>query len=166
MSEHLEGDPQKTLTPKLSFDGPVRGTRPSLVILNEIDDDSDETELNNEHHAMTSNETTNNFVSPTNLDGLTVDDLRKQEEAIQKAILEKQASERKAVIEQIVQVVNTYKIPIEELVDALGGIKIKRKGVKAQIKYQDPIPWAAWFGRGKEPSLIKDKDRSLFQVTS
>ena len=99
------------------------------------------------------------------LDGLTVEELKKQQEEIQRAILEKQKAEQQDVIRQIVEVVNTYKIPIEDLVEALGGVKVKRKGVKATLKYRDPVTGAQWSGRGKEPNWIRGQDRNKFLIS-
>jgi DNA-binding protein H-NS len=98
------------------------------------------------------------------LDDMSIEDLRRQQEEIDRKIREKTEAEKRAVIEQIVQVVNTYNIPIEEIVEALGGLKIKRKGVKAQPKYRDPATGTLWSGRGKEPAWIKGKDRKAFLI--
>lgn len=102
--------------------------------------------------------------SNNSFDDLSVEDLKKQQEEIDRKIQEKQKAEKQAVIDQIVHVVETYKIPIEELVEALGGIKVKRKGVKATPKYRDPASGAIWTGRGKEPVWIRDKDRTKFLI--
>lgn len=96
------------------------------------------------------------------LDDMTVDDLKRQQEEIERKIHEKQEAEKAAVIQQIVDIVQSYKIPIDELVTALGGFKVKRKGVKAQQKYRDPVSGATWSGRGKEPLWIRGKDRDQF----
>lgn len=101
---------------------------------------------------------------PVNLDEMSVEELRQQQEEIDRKIREKQEAEKQAVIDQIVNVVNMYRIPLDELVEALGGLKVKRKGVKAQQKYQDPITGATWSGRGKEPTWIKGKDRKAFLI--
>lgn len=98
------------------------------------------------------------------LDNITVEDLERQQAEIQRRIQEKKEAEKKAVIEQIVNVVNTYQIPLEELVDALGGLKIKRRGVKAVQKYQDPATGQTWSGRGKEPTWIRGKKRERFLI--
>lgn len=103
--------------------------------------------------------------TPSNLNELSVEELKQQEEEIQRRIREKQQAEKQAVIDQIVSVVNMYHIPIEELVDALGGLKVKRKGVKAKAKYQDPVTGTIWSGRGKEPAWIKGKDRKPFLIS-
>ena len=98
------------------------------------------------------------------LDELSVDELRKQQEEIDRKIKAKQEAEKQAIIDQIVEVTKTYGIPVEELVAALGGMKIKRKGVKAKPKYKDPATGAIWTGRGKEPAWIKGKDRTPFLI--
>lgn len=97
-------------------------------------------------------------------DEMSVEELNRQEEQIRIAKERKLIAERKAVIEQIKHVVDTYKIPIEELVEALGGMKVKRKGVKAEQKYQDPKTGATWSGRGKEPTWIRGKKRDRFLI--
>lgn len=102
--------------------------------------------------------------STGNIDDMSVEELKRRQEEIDQKIRDKQAAEKKAVIEQIVDVVHTYNIPIDELVDALGGLKIKRKGVKALQKFQDPVTGATWSGRGKEPLWIRGKDRNKFLI--
>jgi DNA-binding protein H-NS len=97
-------------------------------------------------------------------DHYTVEDLKRQQEELAQKILEKQQEEKLAVIAQIVEVVKTYNVPLEELVEALGGLKVKRKGVKAEIKYRDPVSGVTWSGRGKEPAWIKGQDRRKFQI--
>jgi len=100
-----------------------------------------------------------------NLDEMTVDELQHHQEEVNRKIREKQEAEKQAVIEQIVNVVHTYNIPIDELVEKLGGLKIKRKGVKAIQKYQDPAnPEKTWSGRGKEPLWIRGKDHAKFLI--
>lgn len=98
------------------------------------------------------------------LDQMSVDELRHQEEEIQRKIQEKQLAEKKAVINQVVAVLRQFQISTEEIVEALGGLKIKRKGVKAKPKYRDPISGAQWSGRGKEPAWIKGKNRDNFII--
>lgn len=100
----------------------------------------------------------------TNLEELSAEELAKLEADAHAALLKKQAEEKTAVIEQIVNVVRTYKITTEELVEALGGLKIKRKGVKAKIKFRDPASGATWSGRGKEPTWMRGRDREQFRV--
>jgi DNA-binding protein H-NS len=97
-------------------------------------------------------------------DDPSVEELRQQQAELEQKIRKKREAEKKAVIEQIVNVVHTYDIPIDELVDALGGLKIKRKGVKATQKYLDPVTGVTWSGRGKEPSWIRGKDRKKFLI--
>ncbi|RUX60206.1 H-NS histone family protein [Mesorhizobium sp. M7A.F.Ca.CA.002.12.1.1] len=99
-----------------------------------------------------------------NLNDLSIEDLQRQQAEIDRKIQEKREAEKQSVIEQIVQVVNTYKIPVDELVEKLGGLKIKRKGVKATPKYRDPVSGAIWTGRGKEPAWIKGKKRDPFLI--
>lgn len=99
------------------------------------------------------------------LDDMSVDELTTLEQEAARKRLEKQQAQKQAVIEQIVQVVSTYGVTTEELVEALGGLKIKRKGVKAVIKFHDPETGKTWTGRGKTPNWLKDKDMEQFRVT-
>lgn len=105
-----------------------------------------------------------NPISVEDLDRMAVEELRKQQEAIDKRLKEKLESERKTVIQQIKNVVDMYKIPIDDLVVALGGMKIKRKGVRASPKYKDPETGVTWSGRGKEPLWIRGKNRDDFLI--
>jgi len=82
--------------------------------------------------------------SQTDGQDLSVAELQRQQQEIERQIREKQEATKRSVIDQIVQVVNQYDIPIEDLVEALGGVKIKRKGVKAVPKYRDPQTGAVW----------------------
>ena len=82
----------------------------------------------------------------------------------------RQAREGEAVVAlnlteaQIKTVAETYNISLDELVEAMGGLKVKRKGVKAKPKYQDPVSGAIWSARGKEPAWIKGKNREPFLI--
>jgi DNA-binding protein H-NS len=101
---------------------------------------------------------------PSSLDNLSIDELKRHQVEIERRIREKQLAEKKAMIAQIVDIVTTYEIPVEELVDALGGLKVRRKSVIVEQKYRDPDSGATWSGRGKEPAWIKDKDRDAFLI--
>jgi DNA-binding protein H-NS len=94
----------------------------------------------------------------------TIEDLRRQQEALERQIKERELAEKREVIAQIVKVVKDYHVSVEDLVEALGGEKIRRKGVKAKIKYRDPVSGALWSGRGKEPLWIRGKDRTKFLI--
>lgn len=97
-------------------------------------------------------------------DELTVEELQEQKELLDAKIEEKRKAEKFSVMSQIKTVVETYKISAEELVDFLGGIKVKRKGVKAKVKYRDPVSGVTWSGRGKPPLWIKDQDYDKFLI--
>ena len=86
-----------------------------------------------------------------------------ERDALNAKIEEGQKAQRVDVITQIKNVVNTYKIPLNELAEALG-IKGTRKGSKAKPKYKDPASDKTWSGRGKEPLWIKGQDRSRFLI--
>ena len=94
----------------------------------------------------------------------SVEELVAERDRIDAEVKAKQNALKTSVIEQIKTVVNTYDITTEELVEALGGLKSKRKGIKAKPKYKDPATGVIWSGRGKEPAWIKGKDRDQFLI--
>ena len=94
----------------------------------------------------------------------SVEELTAERERLDAEIKEKQNAEKASVIAQIKTVVETYSITVEELVEALGGLKSKRKGIKAKPKYKDPATGVIWSGRGKEPAWIKGKNRDQFLI--
>lgn len=89
----------------------------------------------------------------------------KARDALNAKIEDGQKAQRQDVITQIKKVVETYKIPLAELGEALG-IKGTRKGSKAKPKYRNPADGKEWSGRGKEPLWIKGKDRTEFLITA
>ncbi len=89
----------------------------------------------------------------------------KARDALNAKIEDGQKAQRQDVIAQIKKVVETYKIPLAELGEALG-IKGTRKGSKAKPKYRNPADGKEWSGRGKEPLWIKGKDRASFLITA
>lgn len=93
-------------------------------------------------------------------------DIEKQiaeRDALNARIEENMKNQRVDVITQIKKVVETYKIPLPELAEALG-IKGTRKGSKAKPKYRNPADGKEWSGRGKEPLWIKGQDRTKFLI--
>ncbi|WP_080750666.1 H-NS family nucleoid-associated regulatory protein [Comamonas testosteroni] len=87
----------------------------------------------------------------------------------QRAELEQQiAAARKAELAGAVQ-------EIRKLIDAFGltesdifsATKHKRSSAGSPVapKYRDPSTGQTWTGRGKPPTWIKDKDRSLFEIS-
>ena len=96
--------------------------------------------------------------------GKSVEELTAEREKLDAEIKEKQDAEKASVIAQIKTVADTYGITADELVEAMGGLKSKRKGVKAKPKYKDPATGVIWSGRGKEPAWIKGKDRDQFLI--
>lgn len=87
----------------------------------------------------------------------------------QRAALEQQiAAARKAELAGAVQ-------EIRKLIEAFGltesdifsSAKQKRMNAGSPVapKYRDPSTGQTWTGRGKPPTWIKDKDRSLFEIS-
>lgn len=94
----------------------------------------------------------------------TVEELQRQKEELDRQIAARLKDEKQSVIQQILDVACQYGITIEDLVEAMGGFKPKRKGVKAVAKYRDPISKVTWSGRGKEPTWLKGRDRDEFLI--
>ena len=97
-------------------------------------------------------------------DAKSVEELQAEREKLDAEIKAKQDAQKASVIAQIKTVVDTYSIPVDELVEALGGLKSKRKGIKAKQKFRDPASGATWSGRGKEPAWIKGQNRNDFLI--
>ena len=94
----------------------------------------------------------------------SVEELQAERERLDAEIKAKQDAQKASVIAQIKTVVDTYSIPVDELVEALGGLKSKRKGIKAKQKFRDPATGTTWSGRGKEPAWIKGQNRDDFLI--
>lgn len=110
------------------------------------------------------NETREALAVQAENEGKSVEELVAERDRIDAEVKAKQNALKASVIDQIKTVVNTYDISTEELVEALGGLKSKRKGIKAKPKYKDPATGVIWSGRGKEPAWIKGQDRSKFLI--
>lgn len=104
-------------------------------------------------------------ISATPADTDDVAAMLAEKERLEREIEAKQKEQRSGVIAEIKKVVDTYKIPVAELVAALGGVPNPRKGTKAKPKYRDPATGNTWSGRGKAPNWLKDKDRNQFLIT-
>lgn len=85
----------------------------------------------------------------------SVGELVKERERLDAEILAAKLIERKEVIAQIVDVVNTYDVPIDELIAALG-VSSRKSGYKVAPKYRDPKTGVTWSGRGKTPVWLRD----------
>lgn len=110
------------------------------------------------------NETREALAVQAENEGKSVEELVAERDRIDAEVKAKQNALKASVIDQIKTVVSTYDISTEELVEALGGLKSKRKGIKAKPKYKDPATGVIWSGRGKEPAWIKGQDRSKFLI--
>lgn len=96
----------------------------------------------------------------------SIEDLRAQQDAINKKIADTKVAQKQAVLTQIAEVVKTYELTVQEVVDALGGLKSKRVGVPAKMKYRNPADGKEWSGRGKAPLWIKDQDKTQYLITA
>lgn len=109
--------------------------------------------------------TANTDPLPThNLDQLSMEQLWRQQEEIQQKLEARQLEVKREAIRQIVEVVKEYNISIEELIEALGGFKPKRPGIKAKAKYRNPVTNVTWSGRGKEPLWMRGHSRDEFLI--
>ena len=114
--------------------------------------------------ALAEQEAAEEAPAPSTGSGKSVEELTAEREKLDAEIKAKQDAEKASVIAQIKQVAETYNITADDLVEAMGGLKSKRKGVKAKPKYRDPATGVIWSGRGKEPAWIKGKDRDQFLI--
>lgn len=97
--------------------------------------------------------------------GKSVEELRAERQKLDDEIKQRQDAEKASVIAQIKTVAENYGVTPDELVEAMGGLRSKRKGVKAKPKYRDPATGAIWSGRGKEPAWIKGQVRDPYLIT-
>ena len=132
----------------------AEASEPENIVTGEGEEDEGPVEVDLEAPAATT----------TDADGKTVEELQEERERLDAQIKARTDAQKASVIEQIKTVVETYSISVEELVEALGGLKSKRKGVKAKQKYRDPVTGATWSGRGKEPAWIKGQNRDTFLI--
>ena len=102
--------------------------------------------------------------APATEDAKTVEELQAERQKLDDEIKSKVDAQKASVIAQIKTVAETYGITADELVEAMGGLKSKRKGVPAKPKYRDPATGVIWSGRGKEPAWIKGQDRTKFAI--
>ena len=102
--------------------------------------------------------------APKDSPELTVEELNRRKEELERQIAERQQAEKDSVIQQIVDVPKPYSATIEDLIEAFGGFKPKRKGVKAVPKYRDPETGVTWSGRGKEPTWMRGQPRENFLI--
>ena len=114
--------------------------------------------------ALAEQEAAEEAPAPSTGSGKSVEELTAEREKLDAEIKAKQDAEKASVIAQIKQVAETYGVTADELVEAMGGLKSKRKGVKAKPKYRDPATGVIWSGRGKEPAWIKGKNRDQFLI--
>lgn len=102
--------------------------------------------------------------APAKGDTKSVEELQAERDALDAEIKTKVDAEKASVIEQIKTVAETYGITADELAEAMGGLKSKRKGIPAKPKYRDPKTGVIWSGRGKEPAWIKGQARETFLI--
>lgn len=102
--------------------------------------------------------------APATEDAKTVEELQAERQKLDDEIKSKVDAQKASVIAQIKTVADTYGITADELVEAMGGLKSKRKGVPAKPKYRDPATGTIWSGRGKEPAWIKGQKREDFAI--
>ena len=132
-------------------------------------DQTIEVELTQEHDTMSKNPKPGPFDSsaspgPAISSTTNVEELQRQKEELDRQIAEHLKAEKASVIQQIIDVTTQYNVTIEDLIEAMGGFKPKRKGVKATPKYRDPSTGTTWSGRGKEPTWMRGRDRDDFLI--
>lgn len=95
-----------------------------------------------------------------------IQELLKQKEEIEKAIVEEKERRRFEGIEKVKAIIEEYDLEIN---DIFPNRVIKSKGTdigsnKVAPKYRNPENGNTWTGRGKEPTWIAGKDRDLFLI--
>ena len=93
----------------------------------------------------------------------SMEELQAAQEELNKQIQKEQEAKKANVISQIVAIVKTYNIPLDELTNALG-VKSPLHGTKAPAKYRDPVTGKTWAGRGGKPRWMGDRDPSEFLI--
>jgi DNA-binding protein H-NS len=95
-----------------------------------------------------------------------IQELLKQKEEIEKAIIEEKERRRFEGIEKAKAIIEEYDL---EMNDVFPNRVTKSKSLdstpnKVAPKYRNPENGSTWTGRGKEPSWIAGKDRALFLI--
>lgn len=94
----------------------------------------------------------------------SVEELRADHAALEAQLREREAEEKKSVLDEILKVSKSYRISLEDIITHFGGLPSRRKGTPAKPKYRDPVTGTLWSGRGKEPLWIRGKDRAFFSI--
>ena len=93
----------------------------------------------------------------------SVEALLIQREAVDKALAEKRATEKRAVLDQIAVVARTYGITTADIATVLGKIPSPSRGTKAEITHRDDAG-NTWTGRGRTPKWLKGKNPDDYLV--
>lgn len=93
----------------------------------------------------------------------SVEALLIQEAAVAKALADKRAAEKQAVLDQIAIVARNYGITTADIATVLGKIPSPCRGRKAQITHKDD-QGNTWTGRGRTPKWLKGKNPDDYLV--
>ncbi|WP_374729486.1 H-NS histone family protein [Caballeronia calidae] len=92
--------------------------------------------------------------------------LRAQQEALDKQLLEAKDRETRHALTEIVQKMREYGITLNELMGRKAGEPSPEPEQEPAAKYRDPVSGATWSGRGRVPRWIAGKDRNEFLADS
>jgi DNA-binding protein H-NS len=93
-------------------------------------------------------------------------ELLKQKEEIEKAIIEERERRRVEGIEKAKAIIDEYDLEINDIFPNRVSKSKNSDSVTNKVapKYRNPENGNTWTGRGKEPTWIAGKDRTLFQI--
>lgn len=90
-------------------------------------------------------------------------ELLAQREALEQQIAAARKAEVAAAVREARQLIEAFALTESDVFSAAKQKRIKTESPVAP-KYRDPVTGQTWTGRGKPPTWIKDKDRSLFVI--
>ena len=95
-----------------------------------------------------------------------IQELLKQKEEIEKAIIEEKERRRFEGIEKVKAIIEEYDLEVNDIFpNRITKTKASDSAVnKVAPKYRNPENGNTWTGRGKEPTWIAGKDRALFLI--
>jgi DNA-binding protein H-NS len=99
------------------------------------------------------------MTTPTN----SYKDLLAQRAALEQQIAAARKAELAGAVQEIRKLIEAFGLTESDIFSS-GKQKRTNAGSSVSPKYRDPSTGQTWTGRGKPPTWIKDKDRSLFEI--
>lgn len=95
----------------------------------------------------------------------TYKELLIQQQKLEKQIAQARAEEASAALARVRAVVAEYGFTAQQVFPWTPE-PAKREKQKAEIKFRNPATGAGWSGRGREPTWLAGKDRSVYAVSA